>query len=225
MVLNWNALQTAVIHETPYRWILFKDIIAADASCELMENYPPNEWFNELGDGDLSLATPLFTTPEIIPQLCQINERWQKSVDEGRITSNIQNFSEIWQRFFAELWSPTYREVLGQLSGFKLENYLMTIGFRRFHSGHAKFWIPHTDGPYRVLTHLFYFNEEWFSDWGGCLQILREKERMSAVYDIPPLIGSSVALVETGSSWHVITPISPLAPQHRLTMQTVFWIP
>lgn len=120
---------------------------------------------------------------------------------------------------------PDYREILGQLSGLKLENYLMTIGFRRFHSKHAKFWIPHTDRPHRVLTHLFYFNEKWSNDWGGCLQILSQKDTSSVVYNIPPLIGSSVALVETGSSWHVITPISPLAPQHRLTMQIVFWLP
>ncbi|GAA6619155.1 2OG-Fe(II) oxygenase family protein [Scytonema sp. NUACC26] len=225
MVLNWSALQMAVVYETPYRWILFEDIIATDAKFELMNSYPSKEQFRELGEGDISLAIPVFAKQEVVSQLREINEHWRSRVESGIITSNIPNCNEIWQRFFEELWSLAYLKVMGKLSGLKLENCLMTIGFRRFHSGHAKFWVPHTDGSHRVLTHLFYFNEEWSNDWGGCLQILLQKDTSSVVYSIPPLIGSSVALVETGKSWHVITPISPQAPQHRLTMQTVFWLP
>ncbi|MEH2180278.1 2OG-Fe(II) oxygenase family protein [Nostoc sp.] len=110
-----------------------------------------------------------------------------------------------------------------KLSGLNLENHGMTVIFRRQHSKHSKFWLTHTDGQYTHLSHLFYFHKEWLEDWGGRFCVLSNNQPESVVREICPVINNSVAIVRSDNSWHMVTPVSPLATHHRLTMKTVFW--
>ena len=61
------------------------------------------------------------------------------------------------------------------------------------------------------MVQMFYFNQEWDSNWGGCLRILKDDNADSVFQEIPPLLNTSVILVRSDNSWHTVTPVSPEA--------------
>ena len=65
----------------------------------------------------------------------------------------------------------------------------------------------HTDSKTKVITVLFYFNEEWAND-GGCLRVLRNGTNIEDYVDeIPPSAGTMVAFRVTDNCWHGHKPL------------------
>ena len=97
----------------------------------------------------------------------------------------------------------------------------MDIGLRRYNLGHAHF--PHTDEPNKVLTHLLFFNQQWSVDWGGCLRILRNSRPESVFQDILPLDRTSVVIIRSDNSWHMVTPLTCPESECRLALRVAFF--
>jgi hypothetical protein len=81
---------------------------------------------------------------------------------------------------------------------------------------------PHTDQPSKILTHLLFLNEQWLSNWGGCLQILNSQEPDSIYQEILPLSNYSVVFIRADNSWHMVNPVTKEAPKYRLAAQVAF---
>ena len=65
----------------------------------------------------------------------------------------------------------------------------------------------HTDSKTKVITVLFYFNEEWNNE-GGCLRVLRNGADIEDYVDeIPPSAGTMVAFRVTDNCWHGHKPL------------------
>ncbi|WP_138497191.1 2OG-Fe(II) oxygenase [Nostoc sp. PA-18-2419] len=220
MILNWNALQNGVVHKSPYYWMHFENIIDEDASKELIQSFPSVELFLERDDG--WFCNPDFVKGEIIEE----NSGWYSNPDKGMVSFPIQYLSEIWQKLIVEeLWSPAYRKIMEELSGLSLENHSLIASFQRRHSRPVQSFLPHTDAEHKTLTHLLYLHEQWPVEWGGGFCVLSSNQPESVVYENPPVINSSVAIVRSDNSWHRITPISPMAAYHRLSLQIIFAAP
>ncbi len=217
MILNWNALQNAVVHKSPYRWMQFENPLEEDASKELIQSFPSAELFMERDDG--WFCNPSFVRGKVIEGNCE----WHSNVEKGMVSFPIQYLSEVWQKLIVqELWSPAYREIMEELSGLNLQNHSVIVSFERRHSRPGRSFLPHTDGEHKTLTHLLYLHEQWPVEWGGGLRVLSSDQPESVVYENPPVINSSVAIVRSDNSWHMITPISPMAAHHRLSVQIIF---
>ncbi|SRR5579883_34453 len=199
-MLDFEVFQTGIIQEIPYRWLWFNNLIPDEEKLALINTYPQERFREEKG-----------------------NYFWRAITSRGEVTPETQDFSSVWHRLIEDLWTPAYRCTLEKLTGLDLKDHFMTIGFAKHMPGFQG--EPHTDKPYKSLTHLFYFNKEWLPQWGGCLRILRDNQVESTFQDIPPLLGNSVVLVRSDQSWHTVTPISPDVAQPRLTLQIAFWEP
>lgn len=65
----------------------------------------------------------------------------------------------------------------------------------------------HTDSKTKIITVLFYFNEEWANE-GGCLRVLRNGTDIEDYVDeIPPSAGTMVAFRVTDNCWHGHKPL------------------
>jgi SM-20-related protein len=65
----------------------------------------------------------------------------------------------------------------------------------------------HTDSKTKVITVLFYFNEEWANE-GGYLRVLRNGTDIEDYVDeIPPSAGTMVAFRVTDNCWHGHKPV------------------
>jgi hypothetical protein len=99
--------------------------------------------------------------------------------------------------------SLEYRNALSALTGCDLSDLPLEVNI--FHYGPGASLGAHADLPDKVVTHVLYFNDTWDPDNGGCLSILREKDKSTVVAQIPPLAGNSVVLVRSDNSWHAVS--------------------
>ncbi|WP_334693063.1 2OG-Fe(II) oxygenase [Nostoc sp.] len=127
----------------------------------------------------------------------------------------------VWNNLIVELRSSTYRYALEELTKLNLENHFLQFNFSRYNSGQRG--TIHTDPPFASLVQIFYFNEEWNRDWGGCLRILKDENPQSVFRDILPLLGSSIIILPSENSWHTVTPVIPEVNRTRLTFVLIFF--
>ncbi len=220
-MLNFDVIRTSIMQSFPYRYALIENLLPIQVSKELAASYPQQQFQESKGEEYGYLWAQMIADSRDIHKMWQLDTRWQQRIQAGIVTANLQNFSSIWQQFIQELWQPAYREALENLSGLQLKNCPMVISFRKYDPGHRHH--PHTDEPSKVLTHLFYFNQQWSADWGGCLRILNSQQPESVFQDILPLSHSSVVIVRSDNSWHTVTPVSAEASECRLVLRVAFF--
>lgn len=137
--------------------------------------------------------------------------------------SHAESLSPAWRRLAEELLSPAYRAAMARLVGRGLDSLLMEANV--FHYGPGSWLGPHVDLREKLLTHVFYFNEAWDVEDGGCLKILRSSDVASEVYRVAPLVGNSVVLVRSGKSWHAVSPVVKSCTRSRRSMTVAFHSP
>jgi SM-20-related protein len=137
--------------------------------------------------------------------------------------TRAQCLSPAWLSFAEELLSPAYRESMSQLTGLNLADLSMEANV--FHYGRSAWLGPHVDLEDKVMTHVFYFNEVWNEDQGGCLTILRSADMSQAVKVIPPLVGNSVVLVRSVNSWHAVSRVRDKCGISRRSLSVTFYRP
>ncbi|MEW2452152.1 2OG-Fe(II) oxygenase [Streptomyces parvulus] len=127
---------------------------------------------------------------------------------------------DVWHRLVNEITADSYRDTLAELTGADLTGCVVEARLMRYTSG---CWIePHTDRPDKAVTHLFYFNATWRSEWQGELHVLRGPDMNDIAQRVPPLLGTSVVLVRSDDSWHGVPPVSDGCPDDRRALLVHF---
>lgn len=221
-MLNLQSIRTAVIQKVPYHWALIRDLLSKEVSLELTASFPKQDFFLSTGEGYGYYWGKIIASSQDIPLLLKFkDDRWRQRLAQGKLTSDLKHLSHAWRNLIEGLWTNAYRQALGDMTGLDLTDCVMDIGFRQYKSGHQHF--PHTDEPNKVLTHLLFFNQEWSENWGGCLRILKDSEPDSAFRDILPLSHSSVVIVRSDNSWHMVTPVTSPMSESRLALRVAFF--
>ncbi|WP_335150079.1 2OG-Fe(II) oxygenase [Nostoc sp.] len=210
------------MQKAPYNWALIKNLLSTEANLELAVSFPYEEFRLSEGEGyGYSWGKMLATSEDISLMLKSSDNRWRQRMAQGRLTSDLGHLSNVWQQLIEGLWTDSYRKAISEMSGLELNNCVMDIGFRRYKLGQLHH--PHTDEPNKVLTHLLFFNQQWSEDWGGCLRILKDSQPESAFQDIFPLSDSSVVIVRSNNSWHMVTPLTCPTSECRLALRVAFF--
>ncbi len=133
------------------------------------------------------------------------------------------HLSAEWRELGQQLASPAHREALGSLIGLDLSDAPFEANL--FHYGPRYLLEPHCDLPDKIVTHVLYFNEAWDPADGGCLRILRSSNSDDLATEVTPLVGSSVVLVRSESSWHGVPAVRPGVAQSRRSLTATFCRP
>ena len=200
-MLNMNAIAQTTMQEVPYQWAFLENLFPEKKSLELANSFP-QEGFHLSGS---IVIRKVFDETE---------DQTKQQITESPKLNNC------WQELINDLRTSAYRDALGQLTSLNLINDLIWIYFFRYDAN--MIFNPHTDVPSTRLVHLFYFNQEWDSSWGGCLRILKNNQPESIFQQIPPLVNTSVILVNSDNAWHNVNPIVSDAPQSRLVLKVAF---
>ncbi len=221
-MLNFQFIRTTAMQKVPYNWALIKNLLSTEASLELAASFPHEEFHLSEGEGHGYSWGKMLASSEDIPLMLKSSaRRWRQRMAQGRLTSDLGHLSNVWRQLIEGLWTDSYRTAIAEMSGLELKDCLMDIGFRRYHLGQLH--SPHTDEPNKVLTHLLFFNQQWSVDWGGCLRILKDSQPESVFQDILPLSDSSVAIMRSDNSWHMVTPLTGPVSECRLALRVAFF--
>jgi len=221
-MLNLQSIRNSAVQKVPYNWALIQNLLPPKVNLELATSFPHAEFCLSAGDGYGYRWGKMLAPSEDIPLMLKSRDhRWRQRMTAGRLTSDLGHLSPTWQQLIKELWTSSYRAALAEMSGLDLKDCLMDIGLRRYNLGHAHF--PHTDEPNKVLTHLLFFNQKWSVDWGGCLRILHNSRPESIFQDILPLDHTSVVIMRSENSWHMVTPLTCPESECRLALRVAFF--
>ncbi|MEH2298160.1 MAG: 2OG-Fe(II) oxygenase [Nostoc sp.] len=221
-MLNFQSILTTAMQKAQLYGALIKNLLSTEASLELAVSFPYEEFRLSEGEGyGYSWGKMLATSEDISLMLKSSDNRWRQRMEQGRLTYDLGHLSNVWQQLIEGLWTDSYRAAIAEMSGLELNNCVMDIGFRQYKLGQLHH--PHTDEPNKVLTHLLFFNQQWSEDWGGCLRILKDSQPESAFQDILPLSDSSVVIVRSNNSWHMVTPLTCPVSECRLALRVAFF--
>ncbi len=137
----------------------------------------------------------------------------------GRLFAD--GLSESWRDLISDLRTDEYRQALGGLLGIDLSTCELEVTAHLY--GAAAHLDPHTDLVEKVATHVLYFNKSWECSVGGCIQILNSRNLDDSAASIPPLIGSSVALVRSADSWHAVPGVQTTDGMVRRSLTVTFF--
>ena len=137
--------------------------------------------------------------------------------------SNPEQLSDAWLELANDLLSDTYRKVMSSLTGLDLNTGQMEVNV--FHYGPGAHLGPHRDLPEKIATHVFYFNNEWKLEDGGCLAILNSSDPTHVAAQVLPIVGNSAAFIRSEHSWHEATRVRHGCKQSRRSMTVTFYPP
>lgn len=93
------------------------------------------------------------------------------------------------------------------------------------HFGPGAWLGPHVDLKEKICTHVFYFNEAWDPDNGGCLEILASRDMTDVVARMAPIVGNSTVVVRSDRSWHSVSRVTNGCRTSRRSMNVIFYHP
>jgi len=93
------------------------------------------------------------------------------------------------------------------------------------HFGPGAWLGPHVDLKDKIMTHVFYFNESWNPQHGGCLNILRSSDMSDSIAEIAPIVGNTSVLVRAQNSWHSVSRVVEGCRTSRRSMNVIFYHP
>jgi len=128
----------------------------------------------------------------------------------------------LWSELITEVHGPDYRRAVEAATGLALADCSREITFWCHSAG--CYLDPHPDKPEKIVSHLFYFNEDWTRDLGGALLILGSSRFDDVVEAVVPNANRSVVIVRSARSWHAFDRIVATT-RRRLAMQVVFHLP
>jgi SM-20-related protein len=208
-LLNISAIYQAKMNTTPYQWKLIKNTFSSKEYAQNLRDTFPKEGFKHFQRNVGNKCHDFYGR-------CLVD-----SYVENASAIKIDSLPNIWNELIGELLSDTYRISMSRVNEVSLNGLKIEITCWRHLYG--CFIAPHTDKPEKVLSHLFYFNEEnWKPSDGGCLRILRNSDIENYTAEILPSVDTSVCFVRSDSSWHGTKPICN-PNKTRLALQVVFF--
>lgn len=190
----------------PYQWALVDGLFAHEDANALAASYPRDHFKTVRGDdGEKGY---------------EYEARSLIKMGAG-IPSYAEDLSPAWRQLVDDLLSPDYRAATSQLTGLNLME--MQIEVNVFHYGPNAWLGAHLDLKDKVVTHVFYFNEVWKEEDGGCLSILRSSDANDVHKRILPLVGNSAVLVRSENSWHAVSRNVDRCHRSRRSMTVTFY--
>jgi len=207
-MIDFTRITSQSLSSEPYQWAFVDQLFSPTDAKALADTFPRDHFKTVKGyDGEKGY------------------EYEARSLIHMGATSTTypEPLSSSWRQFAEELLSPSYREVMSTFTGVDLSDLPMEANV--FHYGRSAWLGPHVDLEDKLVTHVFYFNEAWNENDGGCLTILREGDMDQVVKVIPPLVGNSVVLVRSTNSWHAVSRVRDQSRISRRSLALTFYRP
>ncbi|HEY6392339.1 MAG TPA: 2OG-Fe(II) oxygenase [Bryobacteraceae bacterium] len=201
-MLNIDAIHNGRMFNNPFRWGLIENALPADAARSLCREFPRDGFQYRKHKQGRFCRRPLFVLP---------NNQLRNS---GDLAAGFREFA-------AELNSPEYRRAMSELISIDLTEAPIEASFWRY--DHAISFVPHLDLRGKIVTQVFYLNEEWPHTWGGSLRILHSNDIEDVAFQISPRSDVSSIILRSENSWHGITPIGAGTLDSRNTLTVHFY--
>ena len=207
-MIDLTRLTPQALATEPYRWAFVDQLFSPSDSTALVETFPRDHFKTVTGyDGEKGYQ---YEARSLIAM-------------GAASTSNAQFLSPAWRQLAEDLLSVEYREAMSRLTGVNLTP--LSIEANVFHYGRKAWLGPHVDLIDKIVTHIFYFNETWNDQDGGCLTILRDNDASQPVRGIPPLAGNSAVVVRSENSWHAVSRVRDKSRVSRRSLTVTFYRP
>jgi SM-20-related protein len=132
--------------------------------------------------------------------LTRVNQDYPAIDTAANHTLENLTYGPTFESLMEELRGPSVATVLGNQFGMELADLPTTVTVRKFcerTDGNI-----HTDHKSKIITVLFYFNEQWEHEEGQ-LRLLRSKDDIeNYAAQVAPLGGTLLAFRRTDHSWH-----------------------
>jgi SM-20-related protein len=207
-MIDFTRLAQQTLSTEPYSWALIDQLFSPSDAAALVETFPRDHFKTVQGyDGEKGY---------------QYEARSLIGMGAAAPT-HAQYLSPAWRNLAQDFLSIRYREVMSNLTGLALAE--LPIEVNVFHYGRKAWLGPHVDLPDKVMTHIFYFNDAWDDEDGGCLTILRDSDMTQPVKVIPPLVGNSAVVVRGDNSWHAVSRVRDNSRHSRRSLTLTFYRP
>ena len=199
--VDLDALRTTPLGEPPHRWGYLPAALEPSAAARLRATFPASAfWRLQAHDGEKAMDFRL---------RCLVPLGGDRAVEP-------ESLSPAWLALVDELLSDAFRDACAELLGQSLDGCPLELSAWRW--GPAAHLGAHVDIPRKLASVVFYFNEGWEPEWGGCLRILGSDDADDVRAELPPALGSASILVRSESSWHCVPPVRADAAEERLSL-------
>ena len=155
-IIDLSRISRSHLETRPYRWAAVDGLFSAADASALAGTFP-NDHFKRVAD-HAGKKRHEYRVRSLIRM------RSQSVSKEAQLSS-------AWQALGHDFLSPAYRKAMSALTGIDLHEAELEVNV--FHYPPGGLHEAHTDHPDKIVTHVWYFNESWNDDDGGCLLILR----------------------------------------------------
>jgi len=207
------------------------ELIRPEFYEELCKNFPAKEYF-EFRPYDQTYFSPNHKdfNEEAGKYILMYEDIIGKSGND--IKSKSINLSDSWKYLINDLQSDEYKETIAKIAKWDPDDLEISIEWQIYPTGGEQ--PPHMDTYVKLVPHLFYFNPDWSSEWGGETSIFgfadgmlrKQKSQLSYNdFDIEfksPCAGNtSMLFVRDEKSWHGVRPTKNPKGTYRKTMLAV----
>jgi hypothetical protein len=207
-MINWSQITQHKLETQPYHWAVIGELFSPKDAADLAASYPCYHFKSVSGRGGEK----------------DYEYEARSLIGMGAATvSYPEELSHAWRSFANDLLSPEYRSAMSLLIGYDLTDALLEVNV--FHFGPGASLGPHPDLPDKIVTHVFYFNESWNKEDGGCLSILSSRDPADIVEEVAPIVGNSAVIVRSDNSWHAVSPVVRESRISRRSVTVTFYRP
>jgi SM-20-related protein len=207
-ILRIDRLNDQVLETDPFEWKFIDELFAPADAAALAASFPRDKFKTVEGyDGEKSYV---YVSRSLIHM-------------GADAPSHPEGLSPVWLELASDLLSPAYRAAMTRLTGRDLSSSLLEVNV--VHYGPGAWLGPHVDLKEKTATHVFYFNETWDKQNGGCLGILRSSSPDDIAAEINPIVGSSALIVRSDKSWHAVSRVNNGCRLSRRSMNVIFHRP
>lgn len=207
-MIDLIRMERSTLSTEPYEWAYVGELFAPHEAAMLATSFPRDHFKTVVGyDGEKGYE---YEARALIAM-------------GANAPSHAEDLSPAWRRLAECLLLPDYRGAVSRLSGRDLSSLTMEVNV--FHYGPGAWLGPHLDLREKIVTHVFYFNEGWNKEDGGCLNILRSPDLSDVAACVEPVVGNSALLVRSEKSWHAVSPVVRGCHVSRRSMVITFYSP
>ena len=186
MFINYKVISDTTLNSTPFLWHMDDNLITPEFRARLVNTFPKSGYSEYMADKN-----------------CRTYYAFNKPIELKHPHFGLDSGEVIWQKFLKELVSKKYITSLSKLCNIDLRSSKIEMNLWKYTKGN--FLPPDTEYPNKVVTQLFYFNDNWEEDYGGLLEILSSSSHGDRYTNIAPANCRSVILVHSPYSWHATT--------------------
>jgi SM-20-related protein len=207
-MIDLERITSQRLSSEPYQWAFVDQVFSPVDATALVNTFPRDHFKTVKGyDGEKGYE---YEARSLVGMGAQV-------------ATYAESLSPAWRDLAGALLSTAYREVMSRFTGVDVAALPMEVNV--FHYGRSAWLGPHVDLEDKLVTHVFYFNEIWNENDGGCLAILSGADMAQAVKIIPPVVGNSAVLVRSTKSWHAVTRVQEKCRISRRSMAVTFYRP